>query len=53
MARTELERGAAKISVELRDGRLVVRHGSDNDVLIERDAERGTWDALFRLLENK
>lgn len=48
----KLERGSAKITIELTDGTIVVRHGGTDEVLFERKAPAGSWDALWEIIKN-
>lgn len=53
MAKARLEDGAAAVNIELRNGIITVRHSSpEGEVLLEGDAEAGSWEKLFDLLEN-
>ena len=45
------ESGHASIFVELKDGKLTVRHGEEtNCILLERDAPVGIWDHMWTAL---
>lgn len=47
------ELGAARMVVDLEDGKITVYHGGDDSLLLEvDDVAVGTWDALWSLLEN-
>lgn len=42
------ERGAASILIELGDGKITMRHGTDKDVLnAAAEVREGTWKLLF------
>lgn len=49
----ELEKGAAQVTVQLADGKIIVRHCEGDVVLIERELEIGGWDKLFKLLSGE
>lgn len=48
-----MERGAASILVELKEGKVYVYHGSDKALLAQspEPVEVGTWDRLWEALE--
>jgi hypothetical protein len=48
MNKEELERGAASILIVLEAGQIVVRHGTDGDILYDGEwVKEGTWEKLF------
>jgi hypothetical protein len=46
------EQGAASIIVTMEDGKLKVTHESTWDLLHERDADAGIWDAIWDVIKN-
>ena len=51
MENNNLERGHASVFIELKDGKLIVRHGEEtNCILLERDAPVGMWDHMWKAL---
>jgi hypothetical protein len=47
-----IERGAASMFIELRDGDITINHGSDNTLLAHLDdAPEGTWGKLWAYFE--
>ena len=46
------EQGAASIIVTMENGKLKVIHESTWDVLHERDADAGIWDAIWDVIKN-
>ena len=50
---TDVDAGAASMHVELEDGRINVRHGTDKALLLTvSDVQAGTWAALWALMES-
>ncbi len=47
------ERGAASLFIELRDGRIIVTHGTDKVELLNREAFTGDWDLLWKILRGE
>lgn len=45
------EDGKACLVLDLDHGRLTVRHGSTDDVLLEREPPNGFWEWIFGVLE--
>jgi len=46
------EKGAASILIELVDGNIIVKHGTDGAVLLEiLNAPTGAWDKIWQTLE--
>lgn len=46
-----VETGAAKIVIELRDGRISVTHGTEDlELAVLEQAPAGTWNALWAAL---
>lgn len=41
------ERGAASILIELSDGIITVKHGTDNAILAQWTATPGDWDKIW------
>jgi hypothetical protein len=48
----ELERGSASIFVDVTNGVLTVKHGTDKSILVSRPMELGEWDKMFIGLQN-
>jgi len=46
------EQGAASIIVTMENGKLKVTHESTWDLLHERDADAGIWDAIWDVIKN-
>jgi hypothetical protein len=46
------EKGAASIIVTMENGKLKVIHESTWDLLHERDADAGIWDAIWDVIKN-
>jgi len=46
------EKGAASIIVTMENGKLKVTHESTWDLLHERDADAGIWDAIWDVIKN-
>ncbi len=46
------EQGAASIIVTMEDGKLKVTHESTWELLHERDADKGIWDAIWDVIKN-
>lgn len=42
--------GSAHMLVDLTDGILTVRHGTDNSLLYSRPARKGTWESIWRAI---
>ena len=52
MSRIETEKGTASIKIELKDGAITVRHGTDDDVLFTTPAPEGSWDHIWKELNS-
>jgi hypothetical protein len=48
----ETEKGAAQIIIRLDNGKLTIWHGETFDVLHERTADKGIWNAIWDLVQN-
>ena len=49
---TETENGAASILIELEEGEIVIKHGTDGDILRRPIlVKEGTWHKLFLTIE--
>lgn len=52
------ERGEASLLIELKDGTITIKHGTDGDTLYESLVTNGTWTKMFAgikttILENR
>lgn len=49
-----IERGEASIIIELSNGKITVRHGSDRDIFLYGGMQviEGTWEKLFAECKN-
>ena len=48
----EIEKGAASMNIELKDGVITVRHGTDNEVLLTTVATQGSWGSIWEKLRS-
>lgn len=46
----KLENGAASMRLDLSDGVITVRHGTDNSVLFSSEVALGTWDEIWETI---
>ena len=49
----ELEEGGASIFVDLTEGKITVKHGTDGDILLRRDCPKGTWIKMWAVLRGE
>lgn len=50
---TQIEKGAASIFIELENGNITVKHGTDGHILHKViDAEEGSWDKIWNTIRN-
>tara|TARA_R100000008_G_scaffold84793_2_gene73123 strand:- start:847 stop:1023 length:177 start_codon:yes stop_codon:yes gene_type:complete len=48
----DIEEGMASINIELKEGVITVRHGTADDVLLTTVAPKGSWDSIFKTLND-
>lgn len=50
----QIERGAASILIELKDGKICIKHGSEDSILFEpTTVTAGTWQRLFAAIKSE
>ena len=47
---SDYEKGAASVKIELRDGKIEVRHGEDDAILFRSLVKPGTWDSMWNAI---
>ena len=49
----EKEDGEASILIELKESTISVYHGTDRVLLYRKEAKKGDWDKLWRILRQR
>ena len=49
----QLEKGSASLIIELSNGMIKMRHGTDGYLLHQRECPKGDWDKLCNFLRKE
>lgn len=53
MENENIERGSASILIDLTDGNITVKHGTDDVILLEKkNVKSGSWNKIWEVLNN-